>query len=200
MKIVKRIAFGAVAIIVVAALVIIVYNFMPDQSKPSVEAISVSLNGSLSDIGELVTSEYGYTLAQTASKPHKEVAGFKIPFTDAKVIYSYSGTVKAGVDFGSIGLSVNNETKAIKIDMPEARIMSSEVDHDSLIVYDEKYSPFNTFTFDDMNLSVAELQRSAENQAISGGLLDRAAENAQKLVLTAVEQFFGEDEYTVEFE
>lgn len=198
MKTVRRIGIGIAAMVVAAALAIIGYNIIINTGEPSVEAISVSLSGSLSDIGELVTAEYGYTLAQTANKPHREVAGFKIPFTDAKVIYSYSGTIKAGVDFDGIGLDVDGKT--VRIHMPEARIMSSEVDHDSLIVYDEKYSPFNTFTFDDMNLSVAELQKAAENQATESGLLERAEENAQKLILTTVERFFDAGEYTVEFE
>ena len=49
-------------------------------------------------------------------------------------------------------------------------------------------------------LSVAELQKAAENQATDGGLLERAEENARKLILTTVERFFAADEYTVEFE
>ena len=200
MKAVRRMIILVAAMLVAAAAAIIAYNAAVNSRGPEVEAISVNLSGSVNDIGQLVTAEYGYTMAQTANKPHTEVAGFKIPFTDSKVIYSYEGLIKAGVDFSQIVIDVDDTAKKVKITLPEPQIMSSEVDRDSLIVYDEKYSPFNVFTFEDMSLSVAELQKAAEENALSKGLMERAAENAKTLLTSTVGNFYDLEEYGVEFQ
>lgn len=180
-----------------AAGALLCYRLMPRGE--SVEAVSVSLGGAINGIGELATAEYGYTMAQTANKPHREIMGFKIPLTSSKVVYSYDGLIKAGIDFAEISVSADEDAKTVTVSLPEPRILSSEVDGDSLVVFDEQNSPFNAITFEDMNLSVGELKSAAEKDAVAGGLLDRASANAEKLLRTTVGGFFDLDEYTLEF-
>lgn len=172
---------------------------LPSNQNVEPDVVTIDINGSIKNIGELATAEYGYKLAQIASKPSKEIAGFKIPFTSSKVIYSYEGMIKAGIKFQDVEVIVNEEDKTIQVNMPDAEILSSEVLFDSLIVYDENYSPFNTLTFSDMNLSLSDLQSEAEKTALEGGLLKRAEENAQNIVRTSIGSLFSPDEYTVEF-
>jgi hypothetical protein len=115
------------------------------------------------------------------------------------VIYSYEGLIKAGIDFNKIEVTVNEANKTIFIELPDAEILSSEVDFDSLIVYDAKYNPFNVFTFSDMNLGLTALKEKAEESAITNGLLIRAADNAQSILRTTVMSFYDPGEYKVEF-
>lgn len=157
------------------------------------------IEATISDIGELATSEYRYTISQTSEKPNKEVLGFSIPLTNSRVLYSYQGVIKAGIQFGDITINVNEAQKTIYVQLPESEILSEEVFHDSLIVYDEKYSPFNTFTFGDMNLSVTDLKETAKNDAIKIGLLDAAHENAVTIINSTVSSFYDTDEYKIEY-
>ena len=70
--------------------------------------------------------------------------GVKIPFTTKSFILTYDGTVKAGVDLDGAEVSVSGTT--VTITLPEAEILSHEIDEDSMEVFDEKTSIFNPFT------------------------------------------------------
>jgi hypothetical protein len=192
---------GFMVLIVIAAIAsafFIGFKIARDNQEPAIIAI-MSIEGTIKDIGELATAEYGYTIAQTTDKPNRKVVGFEIPFTSSKVIYSYEGLIKAGINFNKIEVTVNEANKTIFIELPDAEILSSEVDFDSLIVYDAKYNPFNVFTFSDMNLGLAALKEKAEESAITNGLLIRAADNAQSILRTTVMSFYDAGEYKVEF-
>lgn len=170
-------------------------DYTERQNEPVIS--TMDFQGSLNDIGELATAEYGYRITQIADKPNKTVIGLEIPFTDSKVIYSYAGVIKSGMDFEEIEVNVNEVNRTITIDLPEVKILSSEIDTDSLIVYDEKYSPFNTITFEDMNLSIDSLKEKTEKSAISEGLLDRGKENAERIIRAAVVNMFNPEEYEI---
>ncbi|MDP3388279.1 MAG: DUF4230 domain-containing protein [Eubacteriales bacterium] len=192
---------GFMVLIVIAAIAsafFIGFKIARDKQEPAIIAI-MNIEGTIKDIGELATAEYGYTIAQTTDKPNMKVVGFEIPFTSSKVIYSYEGLIKAGIDFNKIEVTVNEANKTIFIELPDAEILSSEVDFDSLIVYDAKYNPFNVFTFSDMNLGLTALKEKAEESAITNGLLIRAADNAQSILKTTVMSFYDPGEYKIEF-
>lgn len=194
-----------VAIMVILMVVVMIVSVsiaskgLPSNQNVQPNVVTIDIAGSIKNIGELATAEYGYKLAQIASKPSKEIAGFKIPFTSSKVIYSYEGMIKAGIKFQDVEVTVDEAGKTIHVNMPDAEILSSEVLFDSLIVYDENYSPFNTLTFSDMNLSLSDLQSEAEETALAGGLLKRAEENAQNIIRTSIGSLYSPDEYKVEF-
>ncbi len=187
-----------IVIVAIASAFIIGLKIAGDKQEPAIIAI-MSIEGTIKDIGELATAEYGFLIAQTADKPNMKVVGFEIPFTSSQVMYSYEGLIKAGIDFTAIEVTVNEANKTIFIELPDAEILSSEVDFNSLIVYDQKYNPFNVFTFSDMNLSITALKEKAEESAVSNGLLIRAAENAQSILRTTVMSFNDSGEYKVEF-
>jgi len=187
-----------VVFVAIAGAFIIGIKLEASNQSPEVIAV-MDIEGNIKDIGELATAEYGYSIAQTANKPNKNVAGFEIPFTSSKVMYSYEGLIKAGIDFNEIEVTVNEANMTVFIELPDAEMLSSEVYFDSLIVYDEKYSPFNTFEFSDMNLSLTALKKAAEETALSNGLLVRAADNAQSIIRTTVMSFYDSGEYKIEF-
>jgi len=187
-----------IVIVAIGGAFIIGLKLEANNQGPEIIAV-MNIEGNIKDIGELATAEYGYSIAQTADKPNKKVVGFEIPFTNSKVMYSYEGLIKAGIDFNELEVTVNEANMTIFIELPDAEMLSSEVDFDSLIVYDEKYSPFNTFEFSDMNLSLSALQKTAEETALNNGLLVRAAENAQSIIRTTVMSFYDSVEYKVEF-
>jgi hypothetical protein len=86
----------------------------------------------------------------------------------------------------------------VTVKLPQTKILSSELDYDSFKLYDEKNSIFNPIGVEVVNESNNNLLTSAEEQAIKGGLLERAEENA-KLIITNFINGYLED-YTVQFE
>ena len=90
---------------------------------------TVVLQNQLSEIRELATVTYAYTnMAQFESS--NDFYGVKIPFTTKSFILTYDGTVKAGVDLDGAEVSVSGTT--VTITLPEAEILSHEIDEDSM--------------------------------------------------------------------
>ena len=177
------------------------YNFYAPKNRTVPPAVTTDdIEGKISSIGELSTAEYVDTITQTADKAAFELLNIKIPFTSSRIVYSYSGTIKAGVDFSKIKARADSSTNTIHITLPESTILSNELDNDSLTVYDEKNSIFNRFSFSDMNASQADLKQTAEQSAIEKGLLETADFNARELIEKTVSSMYGNGDYTVIFE
>lgn len=177
------------------------YNiYMPKNRTVPPAVTTDDIEGRINSIGELSTAEYVYTITQTADKAAFELLNIKIPFTSSRIVYSYSGTIKAGVDFSKIKARADSSTGTIHITLPESTILSNELDNDSLTVYDEKNSIFNRFSFSDMNASQADLKQTAEQSAMEKGLLETADANARVLIEKTVSSMYGNGDYTVIFE
>lgn len=177
------------------------YNiYMPKNRTVPPAVTTDDIEGKISSIGELSTAEYVYTITQTADKAAFELLNIKIPFTSSRIVYSYSGTIKAGVDFSKIKARADSGTGTIHITLPESTILSNELDNDSLTVYDEKNSIFNRFSFSDMNASQADLKQTAEQSALEKGLLETADANARVLIEKTVSSMYGNGDYSVIFE
>jgi hypothetical protein len=110
------------------------------------------------------------------------------PFTSSKVIYSYSGTIKAGIRISDAKVDVDQNTKAIYVRLPEAEILSSELDQDSLEIYDEKQGFFSKMSMEDFNSFQRDLKAEAEEKAIEKGLLESAKENAKTIIEQMIQQ------------
>ncbi len=153
----------------------------------------------LKDIGELATQAGFYTNIQMI-KGSRQLFNVDIPFTESKYIFSYNGAIKAGLDFGDVGIDVNEQSHIITIKMPSIKILSNDIDHDSLEVYDEVKNIFNPLKLSDVNLSLLDMEKEAEETAIANGLFDNAQANAKVLIRGFLSGAFDLDVYSVEFE
>lgn len=136
------------------------------------------------NIGELAT-QAAYSTQISIIDDSREFYGVTIPFTQSKYMYSCDVVIKAGFDFGDIEWAENDSI--IEVKLPEIKILSSEVDLDSFKIYHEDESLFNKITMTETNESMKKLQQTAEEDAISNGLLENARSNAE-IILTS---FFG---------
>lgn len=191
MKVLKLIVSLAVVVAIAIGGLYLYNNDLRKETAP--ELRTVDLEGTIRDIGELATAEYGYTITQVMDKP----SWLKI--SSAKVLYSYEGIIKAGIDFTKVGITVNKAQKMIYIKIPSAKILSNELDNDSLQIYDEKYSMFNKIKFEDVNTSQADAKKTAEEKALESGLLERAEENAESIIEKTVLSLRESEEYQVKF-
>ncbi|MBR0138525.1 MAG: DUF4230 domain-containing protein [Erysipelotrichaceae bacterium] len=166
-----------IALIVLGVVIGDYYRpFKVGENKPTVSVIE----GELSEIAELASAEYYYT-NMAKYENYSEIYGVKVPFTTTRFIIAYDGVIKAGIKMDKIRIEVLD--KQIIITLPEAEILSHEIDFDSLAITDETYSIFNHLEITDYNQFYADQSKVVEEKALSRGLLEKAIENA-KMILT----------------
>lgn len=127
----------------------------------------------------------------------RELFGVTIPFTQSKYIYSYDVVIKAGLDFTDVRWSQQDGT--IRVTLPEIRVLSNEIDLDSLKVYHEDESLFRNITLEENNAALADLKARAEQDAIGNGLLEEARDNAQQILTAFFANQYDLTEYRLEF-
>ena len=184
-----KLAIGAVILVALAVVLTLglssIFNHAEKPTKLGFE-----------DIGELAT-QAAYTTIVEDTDVSRELFGVSIPFTQSKLIYSYDVVVKAGLDFDQVKWTVS-ENK-IKVEMPEIRILSSEIQFDSFQTYYENESIFRPVKIDENNQAIQEMVKKAETTAVENGLLENARENAEMMIKGFIYQNFDSQEYQISF-
>lgn len=148
------------------------------------------------DIGEMATQS-AYCTEVNVTEDAKELYGMRIPFTQSKYIYSYDIVIKAGYDFNEIEWKEKNKT--IEVKLPEAKVLSNELDMDSFKVYHEKESIFSKITLEENNDAVKKMKLNAQENAIANGLLENARSNAETMLTGFFADEYDLDEYKIVF-
>lgn len=199
-----KLGIAAAVIIVLMAALSLLYFHGYQKAEAKYQAIVDDLNAQLDDraavyeevstevnlsvvsaeiktIGQLATVEYLYTDAGKFSDP-KQVFGYNIPFTTKSFIAKWDGVIKAGVDVTKIELSLDDEEKTITIYLPQAEILSHEIDENSVETLDESDGLFNPVKVEDVRTFDAESKAAMEQRAIGNGILDKAYANAEEII------------------
>lgn len=175
-------------IVVIAALIFGVTKYFQTQSKTTKIGFE--------DIGELATQS-AYCTEVNVTEAARELFGITIPFTQSKYIYSYDIVIKAGFDFNEIEWSESGDT--IEVRLPEAKILSSEIDLDSFELYLEDESIFREITMTENNEALKSMQHSAEEDAVANGLLENARSNAETILTGFFGNVYDLNEYEIVF-
>ena len=213
MKKIKRIIISIFAVVLLCCGIFFGTKFYYSRQVKTVEIIKevpvekivekeIQISGetirtSMANIGKLCTAEYNYTHIEKVDSS-KEIYGYTIPFTTSMFIYSYDGTIMAGIDFTKIQIDKNDTEKIITVTLPNVEIISSDVDQDSFTLYDEKNNIFNPISVTDVADSFADLKNSEEEKAIEKGLFDRARESAVTLVENFMRGSYDVEDYEIE--
>ncbi len=212
MNYIKKIKFTLIAIIVLAIVCAggffyAKYKYEHMNTGETVDhglitETTVSLTGEtrrdgLTDIRELATEEYFFTRVETYDSS-KNIKGFKVPFTTSRFVYSYDGTVKAGIDFTGIEVEKDDLKKTITVILPASHILDCSIDPESFEVYDEKRSVFNPVSITDYNDSLEEMIEAAKEDALEKGILERADSNAELLIKNLIMSTYDVDDYYID--
>lgn len=193
-RLLRRLMTLAVFAALIAAVVWMAPGVLSERTQVSSETVEMELK----NIGELATHAGYYTNVQVI-KSSRQIFGVDIPLTQSQFIFSYDGVVKAGVDFAEIEISVDEGRGQIAVTLPEVKVLSNEIDLDSLEIYDESNNIFHPLNIDDVNVSLIEMQEESEAKAIEDGLLESARENAEVLLRGMLAGFYDAQDYAVEF-
>lgn len=184
----QKVIKAVLVIIIIVVLVLGVKRYFFTESKTTKIGFE--------DIGELAT-QAAYCTEVNVTEGARELFGITIPFTQSKYIYSYDVAVKAGFDFGEIEWKLNDHT--IEVSLPEARVLSTEIDTDSFKIYHEEESIFRQITLTENNEALQSLQENAEQNAVENGLLENARSNAETILTGFFGNVYDMDEYEIVF-
>ncbi len=183
-----------VMIVLAAAVVIVCGGFFGMKALLSSESKTTKIG--FENIGELATQS-AYCTQVNVTDASREFNGVTIPFTQSKYVYSYDFVIKAGFDFGEIEWEKKGNT--IEVRLPEAKILSNEIDLDSFQVYVEDESIFRQITLEENNEALEALKQDAQDNAVANGLLDNARENAQTILRGFFASAYDPEDYDIVF-
>lgn len=177
-------------------------NSEPVVQEEEPKEVDIDLiNSEIRDIGELATIEYLYTDAGKFEDSAK-MFGKEIPFsfTTKSFIAKWDGVIKAGVKVDNIIVEVNDYDKEIVVRIPEAEILSHEVDGESIETLDEKDGFFNPIKVDDIREFDAISKETMEQKAVENGILEKAFENAKNIIYKIIDTDLVEElKYNITF-
>lgn len=153
----------------------------------------------LNDMGFLVTEEYWFTEVMSFSSV-KNILGFDWGITESNFLASYDGSVTAGVDFTAIKIVKDETQMTVTVTVPAAVIQNVTVDNDSFVLYSEKEGLGNPISLEDYNISVITLKEGASQKAIERGVLERADENAERLIWDFISGLVDPSQYTITYQ
>ena len=174
---------GLISALIVAGLIIAAFLYaksifdVEEETKISSETVESALK----EAKELTTLKYHYKNIASFENS-QQFQGMTIPFTKKSFLYTYEGEIHAGVDLEQAKVNINEEAKIINVTLPETKILSHDIDENSVMVYDEKNSIFNPLEMKDYSNFRKEEEAKVEKEAIDKGLLDEAKEQTLKAV------------------
>ncbi|GGE32957.1 DUF4230 domain-containing protein [Streptococcus himalayensis] len=165
---------------VLIALIVGGWLFMTrnaNQTKINSTVVSAKLEAAK----ELTTAKYIYTDVEEYNNTQKLFGTLDIPFLTSKhLMISFNGIIHAGIDLKDI--KVDAHGKNIAIQLPKPKILSHELDEESIKYYDQSSGLFNPITIEDSTKAKKELKENIEEKAIENGLLTEATESAKKSI------------------
>lgn len=177
----RRLRFYRILVFLLIALIAVYFFFFRKKfiGLNKEERVD-NLKASIEDIGDLVTVEYNYTDVLTY-KDSLTLMDMKIPFTDKSYIIKYNGYIKAGVDLSKAVVKDIKET-SVELDVPVATITDSVLDEKSMVILDQKNNIFNPLDLGDYQDTLKKELNARELKAKKDGLLERAQDNADKIL------------------
>lgn len=167
---------------------------------------SAEIEHEIREISELAVIEYKYRNASVIDDhdTFKKIVfldGTSIPFTQKRVIISMNGTIKAGIDAEQVTVNTDNKSKKITIGLPDPKILSNELDENSMYVYLEEDTIFNKVRAQDHSDLRQKIKDESQDLAKENGVMEQATERVKLLIRTMLEQIPDiKDNYSIEFE
>ena len=179
---------------VVATIVLVTALALFLRKLKEVRRNSRLLGARLRDIGEFAVEEARCTVVHCTKEP-RHFFTMELPLIRERCIFAVDVIVKIGFDFDEIDVQVDVPHKQIVMKLPEMRILSSAVDFESLVLYDEKTSVFGHPRMEYICDSMQGIQTEAERKLVDIGAYERAEENAKLRLEAFVAKLFNLTEY-----
>lgn len=188
-KKISIVAIVVVAMIVTGIVVMVIGGSKDKEDKTKI--ITATTLEEIIEVSELSTYQSihnGVVTVMNEKKPEK---------TDYHV--AYKATVKAGIDFEKVSISINENGKKVLVSIPEVEIQKIDVDAGSMdFLFVNKKAETSSISSAAYELCVKDV----ENENSKGTVLYQLAEeNAKNAIRALIEPFLisFDPEYTIEF-
>ena len=153
----------------------------------------------ITEIAELSVLECEYTDTGKYTGDAKKILGFSLPFTSKEMMISYSGTIKVGPDLNEgMKVDLDEASGKVNVSIPRSRILSHEINEDSLKVMYVKNGVFNSVTPENANTLRKEMKAHKEKSVNESDMLTQADEKAAGQITTFLQSVYPDLEVTVE--
>lgn len=182
---------------IIAGVFFLVGKFWPSNEIPT-KVSSDLLSQQIQNISELATIEYNYT-NMGKFENQSTFYGWKVPFTTKSFIVSYDGKVKAGIDMNKVDIVIKGKT--IHITVPQASILSHEIDEKSIEVFDETKNIFNQISITDYHQFTIDQKEKIENNLKEKGFIEESQIKVESVLKTFIKSSYElDDDYSIKIE
>lgn len=183
-----RAAISAVVLLVLlvgAALVLIVWR--PFDSTPTALRSTPSVVVAVRDLARLESAEYH--IERVIDLRDRQSRLFGLIRTQDAILLVAVGQVTAGIDLTELAdgdVTVDREGGSAVIVLPPARVLSTRLDNERTWVYARSTDVLAQRKEDLETRARQEAERTLEQSAVDGGILERARTNAERTIATFV--------------
>lgn len=160
----------------------------PNSKDDNVELTAETLYEIIRPNAKLVSADYSYSNIATISD-FRDIKGIIIPLTTDKIVFTYTGTIYAGIDLKQVHFEVNNDSKTIYITLPAPQKIAHDIDTSSYkfeTVSDSIFTSIDPMEFTrEANAKKKEQEIKAKEE---GTLNANANENAQAVLRDLLNQ------------
>ncbi len=150
----------------------------------------------LKDIGELATEAASLSIIQPVESS-RTIGGIELPGSRNTYNLTYVLVLKAGLDFDRIVLQVDGKAHTITLKMPEVRILSAEA---YLSAWEGGDNVLSQLTPEEIEGARNKVIEKAGQTAVERGTLEKARENAEKLISGLLAGGYDLTEYTIRYQ
>lgn len=186
-----------IAIVIIALVFFFVGKLWPSGEEPT-KMTSDLLSQQIQNISELAVVEYNYT---NMGKFENQATfyGWKVPFTTKSFIISYDGKIKVGIDMSLVEVKIKG--KNISVFVPEAKILSHEIDEKSIEIFDETKNIFNQISITDYNQFAIDQKDKMETNVKEKGIIKESQEKTEKVITSFIKSSYQlSDDYKIKFQ
>ena len=160
----------------------------PESKDDNVTLTADTLYEIIRPNAKLVSADYTYSNIATFSD-YRDIKGIIIPLTTDKVVFTYTGTIYAGVDLRQVHFDVNNDSKTIYITLPQPQKIAHEIDTSSYQFETVSNSIFTSIDPEEFTKEANAQKLTQEIKAKEEGTLTaNANENAQAVLRDLLNQ------------
>ena len=157
-----------------------IYNSLINTKEESAKLNSMYIGNYVKQSKELVSYKYFYT--NTAMFENKKsVYGFNLPLTSKRFIISYNGKATLGVDLSHVSAEIKGK-KIIISNLGEIKILSNELDENSMKIFDESTSLFSSWNIKDYQKFFGDQRLEIEKKIMESELPQQAKTSADETI------------------
>ena len=195
LKISNKIKFLTLIILTIVLILLGILMLSKIKTK------EILLDFGFRDVGFLVTQEWYGKMLEVSSKDRKLFDTISIPFTESKIIFSMDIEVLAGINFEKIEYKIieENKKKKIIISLPHSVIYKKYPVDGTFESYLESESWFTNINSKDQQKLRDNITQEGEKKAIESGILNKADENAKRIITNMIKANKSTKDYEIEF-